>query len=125
VSTNSRFTGEITITPPLNWNKIKATKLIRLIAQDEVRLEIHEQKTDTPDGELIVKTCSRITPLTDSPYRGYYVKEAIQAVIDQNPGHEFSGYIEGQLEDGSYLWRIVAKDGKAHKIEPQITWPEV
>lgn len=123
MGTNSNFSGEVTITPPLTWNEIKATQLIKLIGTDsEVRLDITEQKTDTPDGELTIKTCSRIIPTSASPYRGYYVQEALQAAIDQNPGHIFAGHIEAVLEDGSYMCRFLVRDGKVRKVEP--VWPD-
>lgn len=125
MGTNSKFSGEITVTPPLTWNEIKATQMIDLVGKDsEVRLDIDERKTDTPDGTLTVKTCSRIIPTSDQPYRGYYVKEALQVILDQNPGHTFTGYIEARLEDLSSMCRFLIKDGKAVKANPVITWPD-
>lgn len=128
MGTNSRFRGEITIDPPLNWAQIRKVQEIldKQNRRYEVTLSIDSSVTETDLGEVITKTCALIEPYTDQPYRGYHVKEALQEIIAAFPKMHFSGYFDCVLEDGSEVWRIaVGKDRKVHRLVPKYIWPEV
>lgn len=126
MGTNRRYRGEIEIDPPLNWAEIrKVFELPRIKSGWEIKLVIDEETKETDDGSVVVRTSNTVVPWTDDAYRGYYVQEALQEVIDACPGHTFTGFFEGVLEDGSEMWRIVVtKDGAVKEVQPTISWPE-
>lgn len=126
MGTNRRYSGEISIDPPLDWEAIRRVQALpRIVHGWEVKLVIDESKQDTKTGEMIVKTCSEIVPWTEEAYRGYYVREAVQDIIDACPDVLFGGHLEGVLEDASEMWRLVIQDGrKVVEVKPKITWPD-
>lgn len=127
----SRVEGEITITPPLTLQEMRAKPYGELRntgdrwpRERDVALRVESEEVDTAEGLLIKKRGVALIPASDDSYKAYYLKEDVQDAIDQYPGHTFSGYLESQGEDGE-LSRVVVKDGVAHEIKPEIVWPEV
>lgn len=124
MGTYSTFEGQITIDPPLNWVEIrKAQEQSHVKGDKEISLVIDQDEKETDLGTETVKTCSALEPVTDSPYKGYYVEEAVRQVVKACPGHSFSGYLQGIREDSCAMWRIVAKGREVTKISPEIFWP--
>jgi len=120
----SKYDGEITITPPLNWAQIQQTQQLSGVASGwEVSLDITETVTDTETGQTIIKTCSRIVPSRQDRYKGYQVQQTLQELIDLHPEHTFAGHIERTGEAG-VLCRYVVKGRTMVEIAPQIVWPE-
>jgi len=122
--TNSRYQGEVRIDPPLNWAAIKkASQLPLLMHGYEVKLVIKDDEKETDEGVVSVKTCSSIIPMTEKPYAGYKVQDALQQIIDAFPDRTFSGYFEATLEDASWMCRYVISGRKVEQIFPDIHWP--
>lgn len=125
---NSRYSGAIEMTPSLNYKQIQQLESMNHSAPRscEVKLEVDTVKEATEFGEILTHTASAIVPWANHEYRAYYVKHAVQEIVDAFPRVQFSGYLEGVLEDGSEHWRIVVdKDRVVQEITPTLTWPEV
>lgn len=115
--------GEIEISPHLTWNEIQATQTIKKI-ESEVKLDIEEAETETPDGTLIRKTCSRIIAYMTDRHKAYNLREAVQAIVDQHPEHKFTGYFECWLEQPEVAPYRVWVDGRiVHEEAATIAWP--
>ena len=128
MSYSNRFSGEITITPPLTWSEIRAidSGVPRIT---DVRLRIDEERTVSDDGneETVRRTAGAIVPL-DMTYSGSNVTEDVQAIVDHyGPlGHSFTGWIQVQwdagFDDPIPQWYIV-RDGRVVAVKPRLLWP--
>lgn len=124
---NTRYTGAIGIEPPLTWAEIKDSPYLPETAEDtwpDVKLRVIEQTTETDEGTLTRRYADAIVPVTDESYKGYEIIATVQKIIDAHPGHTFSGRFDCEGEEAGDLWRLVVRDGRATKVEPQIIWPE-
>lgn len=124
---NTRYTGAIGIEPPLTWAEIKDSPYLPETAEDtwpDVKLRVIEQTTETDECTLTRRYADAIVPVTDEPYKGYEIIATVQKIIDAHPAHTFSGRFDCEGEDAGDLWRLVVRDGRATKAEPQIVWPE-
>lgn len=124
---NTRYTGAIGIEPPLTWADIKDSPYLPETAEDtwpDVKLRVIKQTTETDEGTLTRRYADAIVPVTDEPYKGYEIIATVQKIIDAHPGHTFSGRFDCEGEEAGDLWRLVVRDGRAAKVEPQIVWPE-
>lgn len=124
---NTRYTGAIGIEPPLTWAQIKDSPYLPESAEKnfpDVKLRVIETTTETEDGVLTRRVADAIVPVTDESYKGYGIVETVQKIIDAYPGHEFTGRFDCEGEEAPDLWRLVVRDGRATRVEPQITWPE-
>src|ERR1700694_2280823 len=97
----SRFSGEITIDPPLNWREIQCLGIVKDPEDDynKVRLAIKKDKIQTPDGTLIRKSANTLVPGSDDSFKGYDAVELLQQYVDALPDHTFSGQILREGED--------------------------
>lgn len=125
MSYKNRFTGEITITPPLTWAEIRDPDAPRL---NDVRLRIDETAADTDTGQVIIRQAVAIAPLEMGSYSGHEIESDIQAVVDYyGPrGHAFSGYIQVQWDagfDDPIPQRYIVRNGRVFAIKPQLLWP--
>lgn len=120
----SRYDGGIRIDPPMNWEEIRRVlDLPRMKDGWEVRLVVEEHTEHTKTGQMTIKVCSEIMPWSTYPYKGYYVQEAIQSIIDACPDLTFSGYLDVVLEDGSEFFRWAVKNGReVVRVDPVIAW---
>lgn len=122
----TRVTGEIRIHPPLTWAEINRDGEARKYLYDDcdVRFLAIEETTETEEGTFTRKTVTAIIPPCEEPYKAYEAEENLQEIVDifQN-NHTFTGYLEGQGEEGD-MWRLYVRAGRAVKVEPRITWPE-
>lgn len=117
MSDRSHFDGEITIIPPLTWNKCRTTP-----GTDDAQVRIHEETTDSVLGQTRVLTGVAIVA-KDFAY-GPQLPGAIQAIIDAHPKHEFSGCIEEWVELGyrELPRRYVVQDRRV--VVVQAVWPD-
>lgn len=118
----TKYQGEISINPPLNWMEIQRTEIE--VKDSQVRLDILTQEVHTEEGTLVRKTCAAIEPWKEEAYKGYDVQGVLQSIIDMHPEHTFSGYFECFYEEPGVMWRLVVTGRTVQKIEPVITWPE-
>lgn len=122
---SNRFTGAITITPPLTWSDIQngpTLKDVQLCVREEKRTAV----VDGAEAEVIVRTADAIVPL-DMEYSGHRLEEDIQAVIDHYEGYGFAGYIEAQWDPGfgEPPSRFIVKDDRVMRIDAQYRWPGI
>lgn len=117
--------GEITIDPPLNWEEIQRCQKEKIKWQ--IRLHVDEKQKDTPEGVVLVRTCSRIVPYTEDRYKGYSIGLALQSVVSlvsHMGGHEINGHFDCWLEQPeSPPSRIWVKDGIVYEDTAKIVWP--
>lgn len=117
----ARFSGEITITPPLTWAEIKHKSRRGL---QDLRIRLHEDVTDTDQGQNRIVTGVAVAPgTTDEAYAGYDMVPELQSLVDAYGSHEFSGHIEATGEEGDQ-WRLLVRDGKAIQVYPRVVWPD-
>lgn len=120
--------GEITITPPLTWTELKDSPFNpESEAHDprlDVKLRIDEEQVDTEEGPLLRRTAGALVPAWEGRAKYYSLVEHTQKLMDALPGRTFSGRLECEGEEPGDLWRIVIRDGRAVKVEPQIVWPD-
>lgn len=121
----SHWSGEIRITPPLTWAEVRQGPF----AQD-ITLRLDETVEDTPTGQVRTVTSAAITPISGGAYNGYDIETEIQAVIDANPSHHFSGAIVARpVDPDGGMWRYVVtpsalSNQRVVRQEPRIVWPD-
>jgi hypothetical protein len=118
----ARWTGQISITPPLSWAEIRSTRSPGL---QDVKLRLDEQVEETPIGQNRIVMADAIVPITGGYYNGYAIEEQIQAVIDAHPSHEFTGIIEARPEDPDGTpWRYAVQGRRVVRQVPRLVWPD-
>jgi hypothetical protein len=119
--------GEIDIVPPLNYKELKERPEFSDLRPRSERYDAVVQtlraERETDEGVLTSLAGAKIVPALEESYRAYNLVEHVQKIIDAFPGHTFLGHFDCNTE-GEYLWRVIIRDGKAMKVEPQIIWPE-
>jgi hypothetical protein len=121
--------GEIAIEPPLAWSEFKDSRfnsrsLDTYDGMSNIKLRVNEETVETDEGQLVRLTATALVPAWGESSKYYYLVEHIQQAIDAFPGHTFTGRLECSGEDAGDLWRVVIRDGRAVKIQPQLVWPE-
>lgn len=117
----ARFTGEITITPPLTWAEIRQPG--RRPLQD-LKIRQHEEARDGEKGRWLEITGVAVTAFTGEPFGGYGMLDELQSLIDAfGASHAFAGYIEALGEEGDQ-WRLTVRDGRAVQVTPRLVWPD-
>lgn len=122
---DNRYTGEITITPPLTWAEIRDPGNTARVT--DVRLRIRETVQDTETGQVVTKTADAIVPL-EMTYSGSHVEDDIQLIVDYygSHGHSFSGFIQVQWDSGfdnPIPQRYIVRNGRVVAVKPQLLWP--
>lgn len=125
---DNRFTGAITITPPLTRPQIHEVQNGKLARLTDVKLRIVKAEVESEDGETVTirKTADAIVPL-DMTYSGHHVAEDVQALIDHFTGHEFAGHIQVQWDPGfedPIPTRYVVRDRRVVEVRPTLVWPD-
>jgi hypothetical protein len=126
MSSPTRVSNRIVITPPLTWPEFKTSPLYNADYDvSEVKLRVVEETVDTDDGQVIRRTATGLVPSTEESFNFYNLVEHVQAAIDAFPGHEFSGRLDCDTEtEGCGLWRVEVRGRKAVCVEPAIVWPD-
>lgn len=122
----TRFTGELTITPPLTWAEIRDSPFSPDRFEDnrlDVKVRVEESEADTDDGLVIRRPGVALVPAYDDEMRGYDIVEHVQRFIDTYPQHTLSGRFDCEGEETGDLWRLEVHDGRAVKVTPRIVWP--
>lgn len=121
---SARFSGEITITPPLTWGEMRAkVETPQADGLQDLRLRLHEEVTDTPEGQLKVITGQAVRP-DYAQGKGYDMQAELQSLVDAyGSSHQFAGYIEATGDEGD-RWRLCVRNGKVVQVYPQVTWPD-
>lgn len=122
---NTSVTGTFTITPPITWTEMKDTPYVSDDWRDgDLKLHITEETVDTDEGQLIRKTANTLTLRDIDEYRAYNLIEHVQAAVDAFPGHDWSGRLDCEGEEGGDLWRVEIRDGRATEVKPRIVWDD-
>jgi Family of unknown function (DUF6205) len=117
----ANFTGEIAITPPLTWARIRQPFGDRIL--QDLRIRQDEDVRDSDEGQVKVITGVAVEP-TSSYGSGYGMVDDLQALVDvHGSGHQFTGHIEATSEEGD-KWRLAVRDGQAVQVHPRIVWPD-
>jgi len=129
VSYSNRFSGEITITPPLTAAEIRQTPT--LDRSWDAHLRVDRREAETADGTAVAYTADAIVG-PEEPCNGYDVEQQIQTLVALHADrHEFTGYIQEDPDPGfrepPHRW-VVRPHGvvgfEVVKVAPQIVWPE-
>ncbi|ACU71893.1 hypothetical protein Caci_2984 [Catenulispora acidiphila DSM 44928] len=122
MSYDNRFSGAITITPPLTWSEIEAGPALR-----DLKLEIRERRTVSDDGdtETVRRTADRILPRVRT-FSGTHVLEDLQAIVAHYEGHEFGGFIQMQPDPGfddPIPTRYMVHGREVVEVRAVLVWP--
>lgn len=120
--------GSVSINPPLPWSQIKDSPILPANAKaagywPDAYLHVIETEVDTDDGILTRRVADAIVA---SEYEtcGRTLINDVQALIDANPDHEFTGMFECEGERRDDLWRLVVRGRRAVKVTARIVWPD-
>ena len=124
------FTGQIDITPPLSEVEVAGCPFLPESAEggfgDRGRdLKLVPQVRHQLAGEQLVPVTvhGALVSTWEDDARGYKILEHLQEAIDLWPGHEFTGRIYAEGEEGGDIWRLEVRDRKAVKVKAAIVWP--
>ena len=89
---DTRVFGEITITPPLPYGKIKNSPF-RSISREDTTLMFDEDSRveDTEEGTLSRTSAVGIKVRYDEPGRHYGIDTELSKIVDANPDREYAG----------------------------------
>jgi len=126
MSYSNHYSGEITITPPLNRTEIEFAP----DASDswDAHLRIVRAESTRVEGEsvlvFITETADAIVGPEES-CNGYEMQEQIQALVDLYPDCEFAGHIQVDWDPGfeDPPSRYVLRDRRVVEVKPQMVWP--
>jgi hypothetical protein len=125
----THVTGEFDITPPLSYKEFRDSRFAphqQTSRYDpSLVLRVTEETVDQEDGLFIRKTATALVMREIDEYRERGLVEEVQSALDEFPGHIFTGYLECEGEENTDIWRVYVKDGKARRVDPEITWPEM
>lgn len=116
----ARYTGEITINPPLTWEELDGIGS-PVITLTDVRIRCHDEDASTPTARVTIITGVAVVAAA-SLGAGYDMVADLQALLDTFGAERFTGHIEATGEDGD-KWRLAIRDGKAIQVHPKIVWP--
>lgn len=122
---SNRYTGAITIMPPLTRTQIREAYPENF---KDIRFRIVEEQVESDDGETVtVRTTADAAVPLDIEYSGYNLEGEIQAIVDAFGDHEFAGFIEARWDSGfeSAPSRFIVKDGRVMRIDAQYRWPGI
>lgn len=109
----TQLSGQIEITPP--------------ITMDEVREKGYED-FDHGSAKFMIEVDylgkSYISPYTDDSVKAYSIIKELQEVVDSFPESTFEGFILGEGEENSDIWRLYVKDGEVFQVNASICWPD-
>lgn len=129
----SSMEGSFTVTPvpPASFFKPEKLNTDRSIQWGMECIKVDfEKETNTevePDGTEVTRT--KVIRLTinsceESEHKHYYVKEALQALVDQlGRERKYEGNFHLVGEDHEQ-WGFVICDGEVKEVKPTITWPD-
>jgi Family of unknown function (DUF6205) len=129
MSNPTHITGRITITPPLPWKQVKDSPYLKANARaqrlwPDALLEVVEATVQTDDGELTRREAVAIIPDEGAETSARTLISDVQAIIDANPEHEFTGRFNCEGEENSDIWRAVIRDRRVARVNAMIVWPE-
>lgn len=119
----TKVDGHLKITPPLNWAEIKRDPLmIGSWRGSALALEVESAQVETQDGFLTKKTCGVIMPVAADEISGVNIVSDAQKLLDAYPTHTITGELDCIDTETFDRWRLVIKDGKAYRLDAQLTW---
>lgn len=128
---NTRFTGEITIDPPLLWVDVKDSPFLRANARRsgssngrDLMFDIETTERDTDEGVLTVRRARALVSTWEDDARGYEIVKHLQEVVDTFPTRTYGGRIDAEGEESADIWRLKVVNGRAVRFEPEIVWPK-
>lgn len=127
---DGRFTGLITIDPPIPATDLDPDTLLppdgwSPNGLDDVQLVVVElaPPANTNGGVLFQRGAVAVKAAM-SFFSGYHLVEHVQGVVDRwGAGRTFTGCIKCVGPEGD-LWAVRVEDGKAERVEPRIVWPD-
>lgn len=126
----SRFTGKLTIDPPLTWAELREDpareqERQKLLDLDHTfMIKVAESERDTPEGTLIAREGVEVVQVPFDELRGDGWEQEIQDIVSRHPGHRFVGTILRTGQDNDDIERVVCDGGPVVLWEKAlITWP--
>lgn len=125
---SNRFSGAITITPPLTAAEVRqVTGQYDWSTAFDAHLRIASTTVQTDDGEATRYSADAIVGPGD-PCNGYDVAEQIQTLVDLfGTGHEFGGFIQADWDPGfgEPPSRFYVRDGRVVEVKArmELAWP--
>jgi hypothetical protein len=117
----ARFTGEITITPPLTLGEMRKPRPWKL---RDLRFRQHDESREGENGYWVEVTGVAVAPFTEESFSGFDMVTELDCLLGTfGRDHAFTGFIEACGDDGD-LWRLTVITGRAVQISPQIVWPD-
>jgi Family of unknown function (DUF6205) len=126
MSYSNRFSGAISITPPLTAPELRSfTACYDWDDSFDAHLRVTETTEETADGEIVRREADAIVGPEES-CNGYDVQEQIQTVVDLYPDRVFAGFIQADWDQGfgDPPSRYVVRDGRVVEVKAQYAWPE-
>jgi hypothetical protein len=126
----THYSGEVTITPPLEWHEFKDSPFLEanlnfgLGGWKDVCLRVDEDDVETDQGVLTKKISDAVVPIQEDPYKGYEIETHLKECIESFPYHNFEGQLDAEGEDAGDLWRLVVRNSMVRRVNAQIVWPE-
>jgi hypothetical protein len=118
----TRFSGEITIDPPLHRAQFDETKWA---AEDDrfrnVKFVI-EGRLD--EAGVMVPVATGVVPAHEDAYKGYTMLEELRELVAKFPEHAFVGELRGEGEESGDIRRYVVRDGAVDEWQASLTWPD-
>jgi hypothetical protein len=125
VSYNIRFTGEISIDPPIPADDVLNAGFIEPggYGDRDVAVKVIEAPVEGMPGayrRLVVAIVPSI-----SSYTAYAAVDHIQEIVTRwGADRTFTGRLQGAGEEAGDLFRIEVQDGRAVEVRPRIVWPD-
>lgn len=123
---NTSVNGEIIITPPIPWKRVKDGPFTDTGREHrDVILRMREEEIENGDDTIIRRTADAVVPAWEDSYRAYYIVEHLQELVDlYGEGREFTGRLHCEGEENLDVWRVYVRDGRAVRVDPVVTWPD-
>jgi hypothetical protein len=130
----TRVSGEITITPPLPYPKIRQSPF-RSISRDETVLMFVEDNRveETEEGTLSRATATGIKAREEGLQKHYGLDIELSKIVEGNPGHQFEGaLVVAGVEPGDIVrYRVERVSGPGRGVSYRVVkdkavlrWPD-
>ena len=122
--------GTINIEPPIPWGKVRQSPFRpTYLGGDEdmdVVLVIGEVEHETDQGILLVREATGVEQRYNDDPRNRDIEHHLQLLVEDFPGHAFTGRLDMEGEDQGDMWRLVINNvlRLVVRVDPIITWPD-
>lgn len=123
----SYLSGEIAITPPIQWRDLQDSPFVRADHLGEwerlVWLRVLED-AETGESTPTRKRAVAIRPSKADDLRAYDLVPQVQEIVTAHSDRTFSGHILVRGEESPDIWRVRVHNGRAVGERPMLVWPD-